>query len=93
MCSEIFLFKVQGIYDNVFYIKSCDTPCAQQESDFLLFSFRQIKELQIDQRRYILMWFVIKLLGCVHLLVVKCWYCVDAPKQKVIFQLQINKNE
>ena len=45
MCSEIFLFKVQGIYDTVSYInKTSEAPCAQQESDFLLFSFRQIKE-------------------------------------------------
>ena len=33
------------------------------------------------------------LLGCVHLLVVKCWYCVVPPKQKVILLLHINKNE
>ena len=52
-----------------------------------------MKEKQIDQRHYILMWFLLSLLGCVHLLVVKCWYCVDAPKQKVILQLQINKTE
>ena len=46
MCSEIFfLFKVQGIYDSVPYInKTSEAPYAQQESDFLLFSFRQIKE-------------------------------------------------
>ena len=39
------------------------------------------------------MWFLLNLLGCVQLLVVKCWHCVDTPKQKAIFQLQINKNE
>ena len=46
MCSEIFfLFKVQGIYDSASYInKTNEAPCSQQESDFLLFSFRQIKE-------------------------------------------------
>ena len=33
------------------------------------------------------------LLGCVHLLVVKCWYCVVPPMQKAILQLHINKNE
>ena len=95
MCGEIFfLFKVQGIYDSVSYInKTSEGPYAQQESDFILFSFRQIKEQQIDQRHYILMRFLLNLLGCVHLLIVKCWYCVDAPKQKAILQLQINKNE
>ena len=39
------------------------------------------------------MWFLLNLLECVHLLVVKRWYCVDAPEQKAILQLQINKNE
>ena len=39
------------------------------------------------------MWFLLNLLGCVHLLLVKCWFCVDAPKQNAILQLQINKNE
>ena len=47
----------------------------------------------MDQRRYILMWFLLNLIGCVYLLVVLCCYCVDAPKQKAILHLQINKNE
>ena len=47
MCSEIFfLFKVQGIYDSASYInKTNEAPCSQQESDFLLFSFHQIKRV------------------------------------------------
>ena len=70
---ETFLFKVQGIYDSVSYInKTSETHCVRIESDFILFSFRQIEEKQIDQRHYILMWFLLNFLGCVHLLVVKC---------------------
>ena len=37
--------------------------------------------------------FFFNLLGCVHLLVEKCWHCVVPPKQKSIFLLHINKNE
>ena len=56
MCSEIFfLFKVQVIYDGVSQInKTSEAHCIRLESDFLLFSFRQIKEQQINQRHYIL---------------------------------------
>ena len=40
--------------------------CVRLESDFILFSFRQIKKYQIDQRHYILMWLLLNLLGCVR---------------------------
>ena len=61
---ETFLFEVQSIYDSVSQIsKTSEAPCVRQEPDFLLFPFRQMKEYQINQRHYILMWFLLNLLG------------------------------